>query len=313
MDMIELQFQPYRDALIEGEAQSFEALLRISVSAPTQEDVASERRTNLNIAVVIDRSGSMAGQPLAESIRCAEMIVDRLSPSDRLSVIGYDDHVTHYLRSSMVMDRQHIKQILRTISPGGMTALYDGWHAGAEQVAQHLDPQDITRVILLSDGCANVGLRDPERIAQHCRELAGTGISTSTYGLGRQFNEELMAAMARGGQGQAHYGQSADDLMDPFQEEFDLLDALSARRLRLRLSPEPGVTFEMINEYQRDGEQDYILPDLANGGYVWALVRIHVPLALSAPAGLARKLITAELAYMDREGQRHRAIARQSD
>jgi Ca-activated chloride channel homolog len=301
--MIDMEFIPYRNALIEGTAQDLDVMLKISASPQANMDSGgAAQRAPLNIAVVIDRSGSMAGQPLAESIRCAEMIVDRLTPLDRLSIIGYDDAVTTYLPSMHVHNRQHIKNTLREITPGGMTALYDGWHAGAEQVAHHLKPTDVSRVLLLSDGCANVGLTDPEQIASHCREFAATGISTSTYGLGRNFNEQLMAAMAHGGQGQAHYGQTADDLMDPFQEEFDLLDALCARKLRLHLSPEPGVTCEVINDYQRSPDMKFILPDLAHQGYVWALIRAKIDENVAGPSGRARKILTAHLSYSDMEG-----------
>lgn len=131
--MIEMEFIPYRNALIEGTTQDLNVMLKISASPQTTMNSMARQRAPLNISVVIDRSGSMAGQPLAESIRCAEMIVDRLTPLDRLSIIGYDDAVTTYLPSMNVHNRQHIKNTLREITPGGMTALYDGWHAGEGQ------------------------------------------------------------------------------------------------------------------------------------------------------------------------------------
>jgi len=107
-------------------------------------------------------------------------------------------------------------------------------------------------VILLSDGCANHGLLDHDQIYAQCAELARAGVSTSTYGLGHGFNEELMIGMARHGQGSSYYGQTADDLMDPFREEFELLNALCARRLRLEIAPAAGVKAKMLNDYVAD-------------------------------------------------------------
>ena len=117
-----------------------------------------------------------------------------------------------------------------------MTNLHGGWFQGAETLAPHTKDDVTSRVILLSDGCANHGLTDPDQIYAQCADLARAGVSTSTYGLGHGFNEELMIGMARHGQGSSYYGQTADDLMDPFREEFELLNALCARRLRLEIA-----------------------------------------------------------------------------
>ncbi len=90
------------------------------------------------------------------------------------------------------------------------------------------------RVILLSDGNANEGLTDPGEIASQCEAFAAAGVSTSTYGFGRHFNEELMVAMARAGGGNSYYGDTADDLFEPFDQEFSLLSSLWARAPRRR-------------------------------------------------------------------------------
>ena len=98
--------------------------------------------------------------------------------------------------------------------------------AGAEQASINQRKADVSRVLLLSDGGANRGLTDPAKIAQACGRMAKAGVSTSTYGLGGGFNEELMSAMAEAGRGNAYYGATAADLKDPFEAEFDLLRAL---------------------------------------------------------------------------------------
>ena len=82
--------------------------------------------------------------------------------------------------------------------------------------------------------------------------LAAAGVTTSTLGLGRDFNEGLMTLIARAGRGRAYYGETAEDLMAPFREEFDLLNAIAGRKVSCLLKPVTGVTMEVLNPYPRD-------------------------------------------------------------
>jgi Ca-activated chloride channel family protein len=145
---------------------------------------------------------------------------------------------------------------------------------GVEQSIAMREAGKPARIFLLSDGAANVGLTDPSAIAADCTRMAGHGITTSTCGLGMGFNEELMAEMAQAGQGNAYYGETAEDLQDPFEQEFDLLRNICARGLRLRLSAGAGVELRVLNQYtEEDG--DVLLPDLAVHGEAWALVEMR--------------------------------------
>ena len=114
-----------------------------------------------------------------------------------------------------------------------------------------------------------------------------------------------MTAMARAGQGNAYYGQTAEDLMDPFREEFDLMSALCARGLRLALAPNEGVQVEIVNQYRTDVEGRIMLPDLAYDGEAWALLRLTVPRSTVEMGGEGDvHLLPASLAYTDLEGWR---------
>jgi Ca-activated chloride channel family protein len=266
---------PRRPALLAGHDNTVEVLVRIQApDAPAD----LPQRNPLNLSLVIDRSGSMSGRPLAEAKRCAEFVLDGLLPTDRLSLVVYDDGVDTLVPAVPLADgREVVRRAIRQIADGGSTNLHGGWHQGVATLLPYVSPQSVSRVILLSDGCANAGLVDPQAIWAQCVEFAGAGIGTSTYGLGSGFNEELMIGMARAGHGTSYYGESADDLMDPFREEFDLLNALCARRLQLEIEPAPGVKVTMLNEYGAASANAWWLPDLAYGGEAWAIVRFKVP------------------------------------
>ncbi len=297
-----LHLNPRHPALLAGFDNQLDVL--VSLEAPVEQMVD---RTPLNLAIVLDRSGSMSGQPLSEAKRCASFIIDRLGPNDRAALVTYDSGVELLVPSTTVTDKERFHVAIRSIDSRGMTALHDGWLMGAGQVSPHIATNSFTRVILLSDGQANVGLTDIDEIANQCGELADAGVSTSTYGLGQHFNEELMLAMSKAGRGNAYYGVTAEDLMDPFQEEFDLLSSLCAKNVRLTLSTPPELNAAVLNEYTQDAIGRYVLPDLAAGGEAWAVVRVRIPAAYSGKGegDVKAHVVAASVEYRDLDGVEH--------
>lgn len=290
-----LSLTPRRAAVLAGFDSTVDVLVRIG--APDRAPDRSLARTPLHLALVIDRSGSMGGAPLNEAKQAAAFVIDGLSAGDRASLVTYDAQVETRVPLIDATDRETFRRAIAAIQPGGTTNLHGGWFAGAETLAPAVSPATVSRVILLSDGCANSGLVDPAAIQRQCAELATAGVTTSTYGLGRNFNEDLMIAMARSGQGNNYYGQSAQDLMDPFREEFALLNALCARRVELRLMVGPGVRAQVLNDYPTTVDGAVQLPDLAYGGEAWALVRLTVA---ARPQGAEPAvLLSAALRYSD--------------
>lgn len=278
-----------RPALLAGHDNELDVLVRIQApDAPAE----LPKRNPLHLSLVIDRSGSMSGQPLDEAKRCAEFVLDGLQPTDRLSVVMYDGHAQTLVPAVPLADKEPIRRAIREIHSGGNTNLHGGWLQGAETLAPHTKDDVTSRVILLSDGCANEGLTEHDPIWAQCADLARAGVSTSTYGLGHGFNEELMIGMAKHGHGSSYYGQTADDLMDPFREEFELLNALCARRLRLEIEPAPGVKAKLLNDYVADGQNAWLLPSLAFAGEAWAVVRLRVPSPASAAEGQGEGLLS---------------------
>jgi Ca-activated chloride channel family protein len=251
----------------------FEVLVR--VQAPGQPIEAGATITPKRLALVVDRSGSMDGQPLAEALRCVTHIADCMTPADQLSVVVYDDKVDVLLPLNAMTEPTQVRQAVANVTSRGTTNLFGGWEAGAQQLEGGV-AGTISRVILLSDGRANRGLCELAEIEKHCSAMQTRGISTTTVGLGRSFNEDLMIAMARAGGGKQYYGQTAEDLFDSFDEEFQLLQALCLRQLDLQLIPAPGVIIEPLGLVQTNANGSYRLSDLAWGAESWIMLRLHV-------------------------------------
>ena len=273
--MINTELKPQRPALIEGYNNELYALFK---ATPQEMSGATNRIVPLNISIVIDRSGSMGGLPIREAKKSAEFIVNKLRATDTISIVAYDNYASVVVPAQMCQDKHSIINAIRSITVGGATDLHAGWVVGAEQVSLNQSPNSLNRIMLLSDGNANAGEISTHVIATRCGQLAEQGIVTSTYGLGYSFNEDLMINMARAGLGQSYYGETADDLLDPFQEEFSLLINTVAWNLKIRAQSPDYVELEIMNKLKpvRGSHDSWHLPDLAEGGDAWALFKLKV-------------------------------------
>ena len=271
----------------------------VRVQAPDQPADQAAKVTPKRLALVVDRSGSMDGEPLQEALKCVAYIAGRMTPADQLALVVYDSEVDTKLTLRQTPSAARVEQTINGIRSGGSTNLFGGWEEGARQLEGGV-PGTISRVLLLSDGQLNCGLKDEEAIAQHCSDWLAKGISTTTVGLGRGFNEDLMIAMARAGGGQQYYGRSAKDLHDSFDEEFSLLQALYLRQLDIKLVPAQGVIVEPIGLVQHNSDGSYRLSDLAWGAEAWIALRLHIS---PSAAGSQRDLLAVSLQANNLEGQ----------
>lgn len=294
--MINLELIPLKPALLQGFDNETHVLFRASAEA---EPNLSDSRKPLNIAIAIDRSGSMSGPPLTEAKKCAIAMVERMSHTDRVAIIAYDSEAQVVVPSTDVTDRIAIQNRIRGITEGGMTALHNGWLLAAEQVAENQTTAGINRVLLLSDGNANVGLTDVATIVDQSAKMAEAGIMTSTYGLGHHFNEELMVAISQAGLGQSYYGESAEDLADSFGEEFELMLNTLATQLVLLVEPKQGIEVELLNNLNRRAG-GWALSDLAAGGDVWAVLRVTAPKGTIGPS---TNLFSCRLNFVGKDGR----------
>ena len=300
--MLNIKITPQRDALLRGFDNEFHALVQVKAD----ENIAENKKENtLNLAIVIDCSGSMQGKPLQEAKRSAMMMVDLMQSTDRVAIIAYDSSASLIVPSTLCVDKQTIKTRISTLESRGLTALHEGWLMGSEEVARHTTSKSLNRVLLLSDGNANRGISDISKIKSQCAQLADEGITTSTYGLGHDFNEDLMVQMAASGLGQGYYGETADDLADPFREEFELLLNTIATNLRLKAESPEFVELQLINNFRNNGDQ-WSMPDVAFGGEAWALFKLVVRKNNLGEKPL--EVLRCNVSYIDNEGNQQKTL-----
>ncbi|MEH1938852.1 MAG: VWA domain-containing protein [Nostoc sp.] len=234
--MIKTSYEFDQSILPAGSSLKTNILLRFRA------DIAESPRRNLNLSLVIDRSGSMAGAPLHHALKAAESVVDRLEPDDILSVVVYDDEVDSVVPPQAVTNKGALKNSIRKVRAGGITNLSGGWLKGCEHVKTRLDPQKINRVLLLTDGHANMGIQDPKVLTATSGQKAEEGITTTTLGFAQGFNEDLLIGMARAATGNFYFIQSIDEATEVFSIELDSLRAVVGQNLKVTLELADGVS-----------------------------------------------------------------------
>lgn len=194
----------------------------------------SERQP-VNIAIVLDRSGSMNGSKLQQAKEAAVSAIQRLSDADIASVVAYDDGVEVLVPATKLTDREAVLEKIWAIQADGSTALFGGVSKGAAEVRKFLSDDRVNRVILLSDGIANVGPSSPSELEQLGASLLKEGVAVSTLGLGAGYNEDLMRSLAAASTGNHVFIERADDLANVFNNEFDDILSVVANQIRVEV------------------------------------------------------------------------------
>jgi Ca-activated chloride channel family protein len=263
------------------------ASLQANVLLRFRADLPESPRRQLNLSLVIDRSGSMAGAPLYHALKAAESVVDQLESDDTLSVVVYDDAVDTPVPPQPVADKATLKTAIAQVRAGGITNLSGGWLKGCEYVKQHLDPQKINRVLLLTDGHANMGIQDPQVLTTTAGQKAEEGVVTTTLGFAEGFNEDLLIGMARAANGNFYFIQNVDEATEVFSIELDSLRAVVGQNLVVTLEVADGVSLvdvlslAQVNQNQA-GAAEIILGELYEGEDKLLGLRLQLP---AAPVG----------------------------
>ena len=265
-----------------------------------------DRRPPVNLALVIDRSGSMAGDKLEKAREAALEALNQLAPDDLLSLVVYDSEVQTLIPARRVGDGRAIERAIRSICAGGNTALFGGVSQGASEIRRHVENRRyVHRVILLSDGLANVGPSSPEELGRLGAALRKEGISVTTIGLGLGFNEDLMTRLAERSDGNTYFVESSRDLPRIFAAELgDVLNVV-ARRVIIEIEFPDGV--RPVGLVGREGsirgrKAEITLNQLYGGQEKYALIEVEVD---PTEAGAEREIARARVSFEDALTQRN--------
>ena len=208
--------------------------LRLSLHALAQEQDTD--RTPVNVAIVLDRSGSMRGPRINAAKRAARMALGLLGSKDVVSVVAYNHEVNTIHPASLLLDSSHLENRINTLSANGRTALYAGVEEGARQVREFFSSTRVNRIILLSDGLANVGPKSPGELARLGQVLGEEGISVTTIGLGLHYNEDLMTRLALASDGNHAFAERPGDLDRIFDAEFSDVLSVAVQDITIQIN-----------------------------------------------------------------------------
>ncbi|MDA3874745.1 MAG: VWA domain-containing protein [Kiritimatiellae bacterium] len=221
-----------RDILPANQRQT--AVIKISMEADAPPSDAN--RSPVNLCIVMDRSGSMGGSKIEQARQAALEALSRLGKNDVFSLVTYDSSVQTLIPAGRITDLRQARRIIEGIQPGGSTALFGGVSQGASELRKFLEDHPegmVHRMILLSDGLANVGPSSPGELGRLGTSLMKEGISVTTVGLGLGYNEDLMTTLAQTSDGNTYFVENSQDLVRIFSDELGDVLSVVAREIRI--------------------------------------------------------------------------------
>jgi Ca-activated chloride channel family protein len=259
----------------------------------------SATRSPVNVAIVLDKSGSMSGDKIQKAKEAAIMAIRRLDPNDIVSVVTYDSTVTVVVPATKVSDKNSIVRKIRTIRAGGNTALFGGVSKGAREVRKFIGLERVNRIILLSDGLANVGPSSPAELGSLGASFAREGISVTTVGVGLGYNEDLMTKLAYKSDGNHYFAEHASELAGIFDNEFGQVLSVVAQDIRIEINCARGIRpIRLLGRTGRISGRTATLSmsNLYSNHEKFALLEVEIE---PEEVGSKRKLATVNTSYMN--------------
>lgn len=282
-----ITLRPLRPAACADATVVLDVLARFAVPSVARR----QPRPPLNLALVLDRSGSMHGLKIDYAREAARCLVRQLGPEDRLSLTVFADEVDVLMPSTPVRDPAPVFEAIAGIRAGGSTDLSGGWRSGHDEVAGQAREGTLTRILLVSDGLANRGERGVGTLGAWAAEAAARGVGTTTLGVGDHYHEHLLETMAREGDGNYHFIEDPRSLPDIFEAELSGLATLVGERASLGLMPLSGASIlEVLNDLDRTSRGGYKLPNLRSGNTIEVVIRLALPACPSKTEVLSVRL-----------------------
>lgn len=196
----------------------------------------------VNVTMIIDKSASMQGTKMACAKEATALMIDQLRQDDVIAIVTYDHHADILLPAGMATeDTSRLKTSLQQLSGGGQTALFNGIETAAREIRKFWDRDRVNRLILLSDGLANVGPRSSEEFGELANTLSQENIAITTIGLGLGYNEDLMTQLARQSDGNHAFAEQGINLTAIFNSEFKEICAVIAQEVNVTILCMEGV------------------------------------------------------------------------
>ncbi len=276
-----------------GSAQ--ERFLVVELQAP---EAATTERQPLHLALVMDSSGSMDGENIANAKRAAQRMVERLGPRDSVSLVRFSTNASTVISQQEVWDRDLLSAAIHGVRAEGNTNLHAGLELGLGQLGGA--PRGNRRVVLLSDGLTNRGVTDRATIARAAQRAAAEGVTVSALGLGVQFDGELLHAISAAGGGSYLYAGRSTGLVDSFEDELDRAFTVAVRGARVELALDPALEVLEVYGYDEwdgqatEGGFEAFLGDLSARETRKVVLRCRVPAGEAGERELARARLSWE-------------------
>jgi len=223
--------------MLAGQKQT--TYLRVSLTGADLGDAS--KRAPVNVAFVLDKSGSMQGEKLMRAKDATRMAIEKLRDVDIVSVIAYDTTVQVLVPATKLTDKATVMNAIDSLTADKSTALFAGVSKGAAELHKFFDKTRVNRIILLSDGIANVGPSSPGELGDLGMSLGREGIAVTTIGLGLDYNEDLMTKLAMKSDGNHMFAENASDLDKVFAREFGDVLSVAAQNVKITVNCDPGV------------------------------------------------------------------------
>ncbi len=280
-----------------------EAVLQIGFSTALASD--RQQLPPVNLALVIDKSGSMADADKLSKVKEALLtLVNQLRESDTLSIVVFDSEAAVLRPARAVGNREEVRRLIRQIETGSSTNIHAGLVLGYQEALKHLNREGANRVVLLTDGIANQGVTDPAQIARESLAFNDRGVDLSTIGVGLDLNKDLLRQLAKSGRGLFHFVADAEDIDKVFLNEVQSLVAPVASEPNLEIAYGPGLELAQVYGYEpeRVGNGLKIKLDNMNQG----LTQVVLLRFKAGPrvADSARPSVRVNFSYYDLEQKR---------
>jgi Ca-activated chloride channel homolog len=258
---------------------------------------STKQRPPVNVAIVLDKSGSMSGKKIQEARRAAIEAINRLNGNDIVSIITYDSTVDVLVPATKLTDKRFVTAKISQIEAGGRTALFAGLSKASAEIRKFIDKDRFNRIILLSDGKANVGPMSPSELGRFGASLKKEGISVSTMGLGLDYNEDLMAAVAKKSGGNHFFIEDAEGLAGIFKQEFNDVLSVVAQEIAvtIKLNDKMRPVRVLGNDAEINGQEVVtVLSQLYSEQDKFVILEVEVP---ASPQGKAKKVADVSVSY----------------